>query len=39
VRISDTEHHLATAQLGQLAALAVVQRLAEFEEGHDGEVK
>jgi hypothetical protein len=39
VRIPYTKHHLGSAHLRELATLAVMQRLAEFEEGHDGEVE
>jgi hypothetical protein len=39
VRIPHTKHHLGSAHLRELATLAVMQRLAEFEEGHDGEVE
>lgn len=37
VRIPHTEYHLGAAQLRELATLAVVERLAEFEERHDDE--
>ena len=39
VWIPHTKHHLGSAHLRKLAALAVMQRLAEFEEGHGGEVE
>jgi hypothetical protein len=39
VRIPHTKHHLGSAHLRELAALTVMQRLAEFEEGHDGKVE
>jgi hypothetical protein len=39
MRIPHTKHHLGSAHFRELAALAVVQRFAEFEEGHDGEVE
>ena len=37
MRIPYTKHDLGSAHLCEFAALAVVQRLAEFEESHDGE--
>jgi hypothetical protein len=39
MRIPHTKHHLGSAHLRELATLAVMQRLAEFEERHDGEVE
>jgi hypothetical protein len=39
VRIPHTKHHLGSAHRCELAPLAVVQRFAEFEEGHDGEME
>ena len=37
MRIPHTKYHLGSAQLRELATLAVVERLAEFEECHDDE--
>ena len=37
MRIPYTKHDLGSAHLCELTTLAVVQRFAEFEEGHDGE--
>jgi hypothetical protein len=39
VRTSHAKHDLSSAHLCELTTLAVMQRLAEFEEGHDGEIR